>query len=75
MDQPVKVANLTRDQLNREDEYFPVPVAHEKFVSRDGLGRPFPRQLANLHTKAESGAYSPDSSRIPRRRLLLLSLS
>ena len=54
MDQPVKVANLTRGQLNREDEYFPVPVAHEKFVSRDGLGHSFPHQPANLHTQAES---------------------
>ena len=26
MDQPGKVANPTRGQLNRENEYFPVPV-------------------------------------------------
>ena len=26
MDQPGKVANPARDQLNREDEYFPVRV-------------------------------------------------
>ena len=26
MDQPGKVANLARSQLNRENEYFPVPV-------------------------------------------------
>ena len=26
LDQPGKVANPTRGQLNRENEYFPVPV-------------------------------------------------
>ena len=26
MDQPDKVANPAREQLNRENEYFPVPV-------------------------------------------------
>ena len=26
MDQQVKVANPARDQLNRDDGYFPVPV-------------------------------------------------
>ena len=26
MDQPGKVANPARGQLNREDKYFPVPV-------------------------------------------------
>ena len=26
MDQPGKVANLARGQMNREDEYFPVRV-------------------------------------------------
>ena len=26
MDQPSKVANPARGQLNRENEYFPVPV-------------------------------------------------
>ena len=37
-------------------------------VSRDGSSRPVPRQPAHLHTQAESGAYSRDSSRVPRRR-------
>ena len=56
-------------RLNRENEYFPVPVrASEKFVSRDGFGRPVPRQPAHLHTQAESDAYLRDSSRVPRRR-------
>ena len=44
------------------------PFAPEKLVSRDGFGRPVPRQSAHFHTQAESGAYSRDSSRFPRRR-------
>ena len=39
----------------------------EDLVSRDGFNRPVPRQLAHLHTQAESGAYLRDSSRVPRR--------
>ena len=42
--------------------------APENFVSRDGFGRPVPRQPAHLHTQVESGAYLRDSSRVPRRR-------
>ena len=66
MDQPGKVANPARGQLNRENEYF--PLAPENLVSRDGFGSPVPRQPAHLHTQAESGVYSRDSSRVPRRR-------
>ena len=33
-------------------------------VSRDGFGSPVPHQPAHLHTQAESGAYSRDSSRV-----------
>ena len=40
----------------------------ENLVSRDGFSRSVPRQLAHLHTQAESGAYLRDSSRVPRRR-------
>ena len=40
----------------------------ENLVSRDGFSRPVPRQPAHLHTRAESGAYLRDSSRVPRRR-------
>ena len=40
----------------------------ENLVTRDGFGSPVPRQPALLHTQAESGAYSRDSSRVPRRR-------
>ena len=70
MDQPGKVANPARGQLNRENEYFPTsPCVPENSVSRDGFSRPVPRQPAHLHTRAESGAYLlRDSSRVPRRR-------
>ena len=50
MDQPGKVANPARGQLNWENEYFPVPVRAGEF----GLAR---RQPAHLHSQAESGAY------------------
>ena len=70
MDQPVKVANPARGQLNRETNMnIPLsPYAPDNLVSRDGLSSPAPRQPANLHTQAESGAYLRDSSRVPRRR-------
>ena len=45
--------------------------APENLVSRDGFGSPVPRQPAHLHTRAESGAYVRDSSRVPRRRLFI----
>ena len=54
---PGKVANPARGQLNRENKYFAVR-----------FGSPVPRQPAHLHTQPESGAYSRDSSRFPRRR-------
>ena len=41
--------------------------APENLVSRDGFGRPVPRQPAHLHTQAESSAYLRGSSRFPRR--------
>ena len=56
MDQPGKVANPDRGELNRENEHSPVPVP-QNLVSRDGFSRPVPRQPAHLHTQAESGAY------------------
>ena len=37
MDQPGKVANPARGQLNRKNEYFPVPVRASEF----GLARRF----------------------------------
>ena len=60
MDQPGKVANPARGQLNMETN---IPL-----VSRDGFSRPVPRQPAHFRTQAESGAYLRDSSRVPRRR-------
>ena len=46
----------------------PSPFAPENLVPRDGFDSPVPRQPARLHTRAESGAYLRDSSRVPRRR-------
>ena len=68
MDQPGKVANPARGQLNRENNIPLSPWVPENLVSRDGFSRPVPRQPAHLHTQAESGAYLRDSSRVPRRR-------
>ena len=62
MDQPGKVANPARGQLNRENS---IPLS--PCVPR-GFSRPVPRQPAHLHPQAESGAYLRDSSRVPRRR-------
>ena len=67
-DQPGKVANPARGQLNRENNIPLSPCVPENLVSRDGFSRPVPRQPAHLHTQAESGAYLRDSSRVPRRR-------
>ena len=39
----------------------------ENLVSRDGFGSPVPRQPAHLHTRAESGAYLRNFSRVLRR--------
>ena len=67
MDQPGKVANPARGQLNRENNIPLSPCVPENLVSRDGFSRPVPRQPAHLHnTQAESGAYLRDSSRVPR---------
>ena len=68
MDQPGKVANAARGQLNRENNIPLYPCVPENLVSRDGFSRPVPPQPAHLHTQAESGAYLRDSSRVPRRR-------
>ena len=45
------------------------PFAPENLVSRDGFGRPIPRQSAHspYNTQVESGPYSRHSSRFPRR--------
>ena len=57
MDQPCKVANPARGQLNRENNIPLSPCVPENLVSRDGFSRPVPRQPAHFHTQAESGAY------------------
>ena len=56
MDQPGKVANPARGQLNRENNIHLSPCVPENLVSRDGFSRPVPRQSAHSHTQAESGA-------------------
>ena len=54
MDQPGKVANPARGQLNRENNIPLSPCVPENLVSRDGFSRPVPRQPAHPHTQAES---------------------
>ena len=54
-DQPGKVANPARGQLNREIFFSLSPFAPDNLVSRDGLGSPVPLKPAHLHTQAESG--------------------
>ena len=68
MDQPGKVANPARGQLNRENNIPLSPCVSEDLVSRDGFSLPVPRQPAQLHTQAESGAYLRDSYQVPRWR-------
>ena len=72
-DQPGKVANPARGQLNREIIFSLPPFAPENMASRDEFGSPVPRQPAHLHTRAESGAYVRGSSRVPRRRPFIYS--
>ena len=57
MDQPGKVTNPARGQLNRENNIPMYPCVPENLVSRNGFSRPVPRQPARLHTQAEPGAY------------------
>ena len=47
MDQPGKVVNPTRGQLNRERSISLSPFASENLVARERLGRPIPRQPAH----------------------------
>ena len=71
MDQPGKVVNPARGQLNSENNISLSVFAPENLISRDGFDRPAPCQPAHLHTQAESGAYLRDSSRVPRRRAFI----
>ena len=69
LDQPGKVANPARGQLNSENKYLSSPFAPDNLASRDGFSRPVLRQPSySPNLKTESGAYSRDSSRFPRRR-------
>ena len=70
MDQPDKVANPARGQLNRENEYSRVPVRTYLRIWPRETGSVVPSRvsLLILHIQAESGAYLRDSSRFPRRR-------
>ena len=61
MDQPGKVANPARGQLTGKVNISLFLFAPENLVSRDGSDRPI------FHVQAESGAYSRNSSRFPRR--------
>ena len=61
MDQPGKVANPARGQLNRENNIPLSPCVPENLVSRDGFSPPVPRQPAYFHTQAESRAFLPSS--------------
>ena len=67
-DQPGKVANPARGQLNREVDTSLSHFAPENLISRDGIGSPVLRQRAHIFTPAGCAAYIRDSSRFPRRR-------
>ena len=71
MDQSGNAANPARGQLNRKRNISLSPFVPENLVSRERFGRPVPRQSAHVHPQVESGAYSRDSSRFPRRRLFI----
>ena len=70
MDQPGKVANPARGQLNiQRKRIFPCSRTRLRIWSREtGSAVPSRVSLFIVHTQAESGAYSRDSSRFPRRR-------
>ena len=61
-DQPVKVANPARGQMNREIMFSLFPFASEILILRDRMDSPVPRPPAHLHTQVEYGAYLRYSS-------------
>ena len=68
-DQAGKVANPARGQLNMGKWIFPCPRSRLRICSRETASAvPARVSLFILHTQAESGAYSWDSSRFPPRR-------
>ena len=54
MNQPGKIANSSRGQLNRGNNIPLSACVPENLVSRDGFSRPVPRQPARLHTQADA---------------------
>ena len=52
MDQPDKVADPARGQLNREMNISLYAFVPENLVSRDGFGSPVLRQPAHLRTQS-----------------------
>ena len=59
MDQPGKVANPARGQLNRGKNIPLSPCVPENLVSRDGFSRPFPLSTVN------SSFVYPRNNRFP----------
>ena len=53
-DQPDKVANSARGQLNKEHVFSLSPFALVNLVSRDGFGSPVQRPPGHLHTQTQS---------------------
>ena len=68
MDQPGKVTSSSRRLADQAKLIFPCPRTRLRIWSREkGLAVPSRVKLLILHTQAESGAYSRDSSRFSRR--------
>ena len=69
MDQPGNFANPARGQLNGGKIIFTCPRSRQRIWSSETVSAvPSRVSLLILHTQAECGAYSRDSSRFPRRR-------
>ena len=67
MDQPGKVTNPARGQLNRENKYSPGRKCLRIWSRETGSAVPSRGSLFILYTQAESGAYLRDSSRFHKR--------
>ena len=70
MDQSDMATDPARGQLSRDFKFFPVsPIASQNLVSRDGFGRPVPRQPIHSPHSARSGALLDYGSTLfPGRR-------
>ena len=68
MDQPGKVANPARGQLNWEKYYSLSAFVPENLVSRNGFGSPVPHQPLISILRLNLVLNLQDSSRVPRRR-------